>query len=108
MRGFTSVLGDSALVALQCMNTSGPPHPLRGELIAVKDNICVRDTITSCGSRILNGFKSSYDATVIQKLRSVGAVVVGKTNMDEFGMGSTTESSVYGVSNNMHCNALLS
>lgn len=74
--------------------------PLAGVPIAVKDNICTLDTPTTCGSRILSGYMSPYEATAISRLRDAGAVVIAKTNMDEFAMGSSTESSAYGATRN--------
>jgi len=65
----------------------GAKSPIDGRLIAIKDNICTAGEPTTCASAILRGFQSPYPATVIKKLEAAGAVLAGKTNMDEFGMG---------------------
>ncbi len=75
-------------------------RPLAGVPVLVKDNLCTTDYPTTCCSRILAGYRAPYDATVITRLRAAGAVVVGKGNMDEFAMGSSTEHSCYGPTRN--------
>ena len=79
---------------------AGDDAPLLGVPLAIKDVICTRDLPTTCGSRILQGYRSPYDATVVAKLREAGAVILGKTNTDEFAMGSSTEGSAFGPTRN--------
>jgi aspartyl-tRNA(Asn)/glutamyl-tRNA(Gln) amidotransferase subunit A len=76
------------------------PGPLHGAPVVVKDNIATLELPTSCGSRILEGYVSPYEATAVRRLRDAGAVVVGKSNMDEFAMGSSTEHSAFGPTRN--------
>ncbi len=76
--------------------------PLAGVPVAIKDNMCIKGQLTTCSSRILSGFKPTYTAQAVENLQKAGAVILGKTNMDEFAMGSTTETSYYGPTKNPH------
>jgi aspartyl-tRNA(Asn)/glutamyl-tRNA(Gln) amidotransferase subunit A len=79
------------------------PGPLAGVPVALKDNLCVRGVPTTAGSRILEGWVPPYTATAVERLVAAGAVPVGKTNLDEFAMGSSTENSAFGPTRNPHC-----
>jgi len=76
--------------------------PLAGVPLALKDNMCTRGVATTCSSRILDGWEPPYTATVVERAAAAGAVLVGKTNLDEFAMGSSTENSAFGPTRNPH------
>jgi aspartyl-tRNA(Asn)/glutamyl-tRNA(Gln) amidotransferase subunit A len=95
--GYLSMDVEAALEAADRVDIS---LPLGGVPVAIKDAICVRGDRCTCGSRILDGFRSPYDATAIERLRAAGAIPLGRTNMDEFAMGSTTENSGYQLTRN--------
>jgi aspartyl-tRNA(Asn)/glutamyl-tRNA(Gln) amidotransferase subunit A len=80
----------------------GDPGPLAGVPIVLKDNLCTRGVPTTCSSRILEGWRPPYTATVVERVLAAGAVAVAKTNLDEFAMGSSTENSAFGPTRNPH------
>ena len=103
IHSYITVLRESALESAAESDREirqGVRKPLGGIPIALKDILCTRGILTTCGSRILEKFIPPYDATVVTKLKDAGAVFVGKTNMDEFAMGSSTETSYFGVTRN--------
>lgn len=99
LNAFITVMGDAALIAAKRADetrAAGDGGVLNGLPIVHKDIFCTRDVLTTCGSRMLENFVSPYDATVVEKLADAGAVVLGKSNMDEFAMGSSNETSYFG------------
>ncbi len=96
VNAFINVTGEAAMKQAEFADKSiadGNISPLTGIPLSIKDIICTKGIYTTCGSKILDGFTPTYDATVIDWLKKAGAVIVGKVNMDEFGMGSSTENS---------------
>ena len=98
LNAFLSIEREHALAQASALDEG--ETSLNGLAIAVKDNICTKGMRTSCGSHILHNYKAQYDATAIKRLNRAGAVMIGKTNMDEFAMGSSNETSAFGPARN--------
>ena len=106
LHAFNHVMAEEARAAAAAVDAAvaggRDPGPLAGVPVVLKDNLCTRGVPTTCSSRILDGWRPPYDATVVSRLHDAGAVVLGKTNLDEFAMGSSTENSAFGPTRNPH------
>jgi aspartyl-tRNA(Asn)/glutamyl-tRNA(Gln) amidotransferase subunit A len=103
LNSFITVTAESALkaaAAADIKRKAGNAGPLTGIPIAHKDIFCTKDVKTTCGSKMLDNFESPYDATVVEKMQQAGVIMLGKTNMDEFAMGSSNETSYFGAVKN--------
>jgi aspartyl-tRNA(Asn)/glutamyl-tRNA(Gln) amidotransferase subunit A len=104
IHAFNVVLADEARTAADAVDAriaaGDDPGPLAGVPVALKDNLCTRAIPTTCSSRILERWRPPYDATVVQRVLAAGGIAIGKTNLDEFAMGSSTENSAFGPTRN--------
>ncbi|PJF25570.1 MAG: Asp-tRNA(Asn)/Glu-tRNA(Gln) amidotransferase GatCAB subunit A, partial [Phototrophicales bacterium] len=103
IHAYIQVTADRALAAARAADEAraqGEDRPLLGIPLAIKDVLSTKGVETTCGSRILKGYIPIFTATAVARLEAAGMVMLGKTNMDEFAMGSSTENSAYGVSRN--------
>lgn len=100
LHAYTEVLADRALERAALVDAGKITGPLAGVPIAIKDNLCTAYGKTTCSSRMLADYRSPFTATAVQRLEQAGAIVLGKTNLDEFAMGSSTENSAFGATRN--------
>jgi aspartyl-tRNA(Asn)/glutamyl-tRNA(Gln) amidotransferase subunit A len=104
LHAFNHVMADEARAAAAAVDAAvargDDPGPLAGVPVALKDNLCTRGVPTTCSSRILDGWRPPYTATVVDAITAAGGVPIGKTNLDEFAMGSSTENSAFGPTRN--------
>jgi aspartyl-tRNA(Asn)/glutamyl-tRNA(Gln) amidotransferase subunit A len=100
LNAFIAVVKEKALARAKEIDSKGYEDSLAGIPVAIKDNISTKGILTTCASKILSGYVPPYDAHVIERLKEAGAVIIGKTNMDEFAMGTSTETSFYGATKN--------
>ena len=100
LSAFNTVMAERALDRARQLDGVEPAGPLHGVPIALKDNMCTAGVPTTASSKILRGFVPPYNATIVDRLETAGAVIIGKTNLDEFAMGSSTENSALGPSRN--------